>query len=267
VLIGQAAVAIQKYFDEARQKAPSIIYIDEIDASCPIRQSGTHSATDNEVSAQLLQELDGVKTSDSHPVCVLASTNRMDLVDPAILQRFTEHIEIALPCVDERFALLTLFAAEIPFDLLPPQDKDAMEVRLELLGFTLEEIYGPYDQSFRSDALLITWNIVMTADAILARIACATEGKSGRELRNMVDRATMRAARRSLKAGARSPVTLQESDFELFHPNQANSADTSPSHLCRSQHPLLPNPGCANRRKSFPVCWGYCSTKNGRSIR
>jgi transitional endoplasmic reticulum ATPase len=74
--IGQAAVAIQKAFDEARQKAPRIIYIDEIDASCPVRTGGPNSVIDNEVNAQMLQDLDGIKTTDQRPVFVFVSTDR-----------------------------------------------------------------------------------------------------------------------------------------------------------------------------------------------
>lgn len=74
-----------------------MVYIDEIDASCPTRQSGHTTCIDAEVLGQLLQELDGIKTSDERPVFVFAGTNRKDMIDPAILQRFTEHIEIALP--------------------------------------------------------------------------------------------------------------------------------------------------------------------------
>jgi len=133
--IGQAAVAIQKYFDEARQKSPCIIYIDEIDASCPTRTAGHNSVIDNEVNAQLLQELDGIKTSDDRPVFVFAGTNRKDLIDPAILQRFTEQIEIALPSADERIQLLDLFIGKIPFDVSPPED---IELELEAHGYVVQ---------------------------------------------------------------------------------------------------------------------------------
>jgi SpoVK/Ycf46/Vps4 family AAA+-type ATPase len=58
--IGQAAVAIQKAFSEARQRAPCIVYIDELDASCPVR-GGDSGVIDREVNAQLLQELDRIR--------------------------------------------------------------------------------------------------------------------------------------------------------------------------------------------------------------
>ena len=100
--IGQAAVAIQNAFNDARAKAPCIVYIDEIEASCPVREAGQNSVIDREVVAQLLQEMDGIKTTDAAPVFVFAGTNRKDLIDPAILERFTEEVEIALPDLDAR---------------------------------------------------------------------------------------------------------------------------------------------------------------------
>jgi SpoVK/Ycf46/Vps4 family AAA+-type ATPase len=142
--IGHAAVAIQKYFDEARQKAPCIIYIDEIDASCPTRTGGQNSVIDNEVNAQLLQELDGLKTTDDRPVFVFASTNRVDLIDPAILQRFTEHIEIPLPDYSQRVQLLRLFVGKIPFDTRPPENEQAIEAELEAHGYTVHEDENSY---------------------------------------------------------------------------------------------------------------------------
>ena len=131
--IGQAAVAIQRHFNEARQKAPCIVYIDEIDASCPTRTSGQNSVIDNEVNAQLLQEFDGFKTTSDQPVFVFASTNRVDLIDPAILERFTQHIEIALPTAIERFQLIDRFIGKVPFDFSPPDDIEEHS-KLGLLG-------------------------------------------------------------------------------------------------------------------------------------
>ena len=138
--IGHAAVAIQKAFDEARQKAPCIIYIDEIDASCPIR-GGASSVIDREVNAQLLQELDGIKTTDARPVFVLASTNRLELIDPAILERFTERIEIPLPGENERWLLLEIFIGKIPLEVpaLPDGDNE-IEAQLKALGYQIEMV-------------------------------------------------------------------------------------------------------------------------------
>lgn len=222
--IGQAAVAIQRHFNEARQKAPCIVYIDEIDASCPTRTSGQNSVIDNEVNAQLLQEFDGFKTTSDQPVFVFASTNRVDLIDPAILERFTQHIEIALPTAIERFQLIDRFIGKVPFDFSPPDD---IEAALETLGYSVDScaygfsLYGSgkpeaLDADSHDDAILEAWDIVMTPDMVITRLATATEGQSGRQLKNMVTKATMVAVKRSYQDGVRKPVRFRESDFAVL---------------------------------------------------
>lgn len=267
--IGQAAVAIQNAFKAAREKAPSVVYIDEIDASCPTRQSGHTTCIDAEVNGQLLQELDGMKTDDSRPVFVFASTNRRDMIDPAILQRFTEHIEITLPSLEERIQLLRLFI-KIPFDTpqgtvsspYPTGWENAMrEDRIgyrwniengwsgngmaecvigreitpesariqEFLrkegsdpGTAQKVLFGQYEHFtknaipyYMSEAKAKYWQALEGEGHILERLALATEGQSGRELKNMVTRATMSAVRRSCEGGIRRRVTLKESDFQV----------------------------------------------------
>jgi AAA+ superfamily predicted ATPase len=167
--IGQAAVAIQKHFGEARKKAPCIVYIDEIDASCPTRQSGHGSVIDNEVNAQLLQELDGMKTSNDRPIFVFASTNRKDLIDPAILQRFTEHIEIALPSVHERFHLLRLFIGTIPFEIQRWEKTCEMEAELEAQSYRLHE----HDNMYSDDP----WFILTYKGQPFVDLGCHSDGK------------------------------------------------------------------------------------------
>jgi len=180
--IGQAAVAIQNAFAAARAKAPCIVYIDEIDASCPTRASGANSVIDNEVNAQLLQELDGINTTDTQPVFVFASTNRMDLIDPAILQRFTEHIEIALPNNMERIELLKIFIGKIPIEVSVPEDGD-LETYMEALGYSIEEFtfqgegprfvltflrsYLKLDAECLDDAIIAAWEEFSCPDMIV----------------------------------------------------------------------------------------------------
>jgi SpoVK/Ycf46/Vps4 family AAA+-type ATPase len=230
--IGQAAVAIQKAFDEARQKAPCIMYIDEIDASCPVRTGGPNSVIDNKVNAQMLQELDGIKTTDQRPVFVFASTNRPELIDPAILERFTERIEIPLPGAVERHQLLKIFVGKIPLEIpAMPRDDDEIKRRLKDCGYYLSDMCGPDVDKFEligrtetgdfllhefynedeSEALIKSWEKVMTPKMMLARIADATHGYSGRQLKNLVSKATMKAVER---AGFRGIVSLRESDFK-----------------------------------------------------
>jgi SpoVK/Ycf46/Vps4 family AAA+-type ATPase len=229
--IGQAAVAIQNAFNEARSQAPCIVYIDEIEASCPIRAGGQNSVIDREVVAQLLQEMDGIKTNDAAPVFVFAGTNRKDLIDPAILERFTEEVEIPLPDLDCRIQLLRNFLGKLTFEqeAQPEDDEKAIE-RLKASGFSVEYCPDPNEDwyaLFRNgnqiwirdghfDLLYAVlsrgWDLLVNPEEIIFRIAQATDGMSGRSLKNLVTRAVKEAMKRVLHDPERK-VQLHEKDF------------------------------------------------------
>jgi len=234
--IGQAAVAIQKAFDEARSKAPCIVYIDEIEASCPVRDGGQNSVIDREVVAQLLQEMDGIKSNDAAQVFVFAGTNRKDLIDPAVLERFTEEVEIPLPDLDCRRQLLQNFLGKLTFEReVQPGDKDTVVQRLGASGFRVNYSYDdPYEDLWEiyregrgrvrtrenpdgywrdfDQALCDAWEILMDRTEIVFRIAQATDGMSGRWLKNLVTRAVKEATKRALHDPERK-VQLHEKDF------------------------------------------------------
>src|ERR1700736_2455913 len=192
---------------------------------------------DREVNAQLLQELDGIKTTDARPVFVLASTNRLELIDPAILERFTERIEIPLPGENERWLLLEIFIGKIPLEVPAVPDGDnEIEAQLKALGYEIEmvgidlatiRLGSSGKRTFlnaynRSSTLLEAWDLAMTPEMVLARIPSATEGYSGRQLKNMVSKATMKAVKR---AGPQGIATLRESDFDVPKPKGIDADD------------------------------------------
>jgi transitional endoplasmic reticulum ATPase len=110
--VGESERGVRELFSRARAAAPSIIFFDEIDAIAPVRGRSTTSVTDSVVAA-LLTEMDGV--AERGDVVVIGATNRIDLVDPALLRggRLETHIELGLP---DREARLALFAvADVPF--------------------------------------------------------------------------------------------------------------------------------------------------------
>ncbi|HEX2152775.1 MAG TPA: ATP-binding protein [Acidimicrobiia bacterium] len=111
--VGESERGVRDVFSRARTAAPSIIFFDELDALAPVRGRSTTSVTDSVVAA-LLTELDGV--SERGEVAVIGATNRPDLIDPALLRsgRFETHIELGLPDVSARRALLDI--TDIPFD-------------------------------------------------------------------------------------------------------------------------------------------------------
>ncbi|MEM4311839.1 MAG: CDC48 family AAA ATPase [Nitrososphaerales archaeon] len=95
--VGESERGVREVFRRARQASPCIIFFDEIDALAPIRGLGGDSMVSERVVSQLLTELDGIQSLKG--VVVLAATNRIDMVDPALLRagRFDKLIYVPLP--------------------------------------------------------------------------------------------------------------------------------------------------------------------------
>ncbi|HLZ80428.1 MAG TPA: ATP-dependent zinc metalloprotease FtsH, partial [Ktedonobacteraceae bacterium] len=115
MFVGVGASRVRELFSQARQVAPSVIFIDEIDA---VGRKRSIKATGNEerdqTLNQLLVEMDGFHAG--HAVVVLAATNRIDILDKALLRpgRFDRHITVSLPDRAGRQAILTLHSARTP---------------------------------------------------------------------------------------------------------------------------------------------------------
>ena len=129
--VGESEKAVREVFERARQAAPSIVFFDEIDAVASRRGEG-HEVTERVVS-QLLSELDGVV--DNPSVMVLAATNRMEVLDPALLRpgRLETHIEVPIPDREARVAILDVHTRGKPL---------ADDVDIEALGAELEGATG-----------------------------------------------------------------------------------------------------------------------------
>ncbi len=97
--VGESERAIREVFRTARQAAPSILYFDEIESLVPVRgrESGSGSSFTERVIGQFLSEMSGIE--ELQGVTVLATTNRLDLVDPALLApgRFDLVLELPMP--------------------------------------------------------------------------------------------------------------------------------------------------------------------------
>ncbi len=124
--IGEGAQLVRDIFQMAREKAPSIIFIDEIDAVGSIRthDGTTGSAEVNRTMMQLLAEMDGFRTRGD--IKIIAATNRIDILDPALLRpgRFDRIIEIPMPSAEGRLKILQIHAGKMRKD----PDVDLMEI-------------------------------------------------------------------------------------------------------------------------------------------
>jgi transitional endoplasmic reticulum ATPase len=102
--VGESERAIREIFKKAKQAAPCLIFLDELDAMAP-RRGLDPSGVAERVLSQLLTELDGIE--ELRGVMVLAATNRLDMVDPALLRpgRFDALIEVTVPDEGERLEI------------------------------------------------------------------------------------------------------------------------------------------------------------------
>ena len=112
MFVGLGAKRVRDMFEEARNNAPAIIFIDELDAVGRSRGAGIGGGNDEREQTlnQLLVEMDGVKENSG--ILIMAATNRADVLDPALLRpgRFDRVINVSLPDIKEREAILKLHA-------------------------------------------------------------------------------------------------------------------------------------------------------------
>lgn len=99
--IGESEKGVRELFKKAKQAAPTILFLDEIDSICPRRNSDSSgSNVTDRVISQFLTEMDGIE--DLKGVVVLAATNRIDLIDPALLRSGRFDLLFELPTPDEK---------------------------------------------------------------------------------------------------------------------------------------------------------------------
>ena len=118
MFVGVGAARVRDLFEQAKKNAPCIVFIDEIDAVGRQRGAGLGGGHDEREQTlnQLLVEMDGFSTGEA--IIVMASTNRPDILDPALLRpgRFDRHILIDKPDVKGREAILGVHVQNKPLD-------------------------------------------------------------------------------------------------------------------------------------------------------
>jgi transitional endoplasmic reticulum ATPase len=112
---GESEERLRNVFEQAEKNAPSIIFIDEIDSIAPKREEVT-GEVERRIVAQLLSLMDGMKSRGK--VVVIAATNRVDAIDPALRRpgRFDREIEIGVPNRDGRLEVLQIHTRGMPLD-------------------------------------------------------------------------------------------------------------------------------------------------------
>jgi transitional endoplasmic reticulum ATPase len=114
--IGESEQGVRELFARARHAAPCIVFLDEVDALAPKRGLDGRSPVTDRVVSQLLTELDGVEAL--RDVWVIAATNRLDIIDDALLRpgRLDFHLEVGKPDYDARAAILKVHLNKKPID-------------------------------------------------------------------------------------------------------------------------------------------------------
>ena len=133
--VGDTEKAIREIFRKARLSAPSIIFFDEIDAMATQRGGDDTSVSDRAL-CQLLNEMDGVESRAK--VIVIAATNRLDIIDSALLRpgRFDRLIKVPLPNLEARKHILTIGFKKMPL----AEDVDLTEIATASEGLSGAEM-------------------------------------------------------------------------------------------------------------------------------
>ena len=144
--VGESEKAVRETFRKARQAAPCVIFMDEVDSITSERGTGSDSNVTERVISQLLTVMDGL--SALHDVVVIAATNRPDIIDPALLRpgRFDKSIYIGTPDRDSRRKIFEIHTKSKPL---------AEDVDLEELAKETEDYTGADISAVCNEAVMI----------------------------------------------------------------------------------------------------------------
>ncbi len=137
--VGESEKAVREIFRKAKQVAPCIVFLDEIDSIAPRRGAGNDSGVTERIVNQLLTSLDGMETLQG--VVVIAATNRPDMMDPALLRagRFDKLLYVPAPDLKSRKKILEVHTRNMP--LASDVDLNVIAERTEgYVGADLENI-------------------------------------------------------------------------------------------------------------------------------
>jgi len=112
--VGESEKAVRELFKKARQVAPTIVFLDELDSIAPMRGTDTGSHVTDSVVNQLLTSIDGLESMEG--VVVIGATNRPDIIDPSLLRpgRFDRLVLIETPDKDARLEIIKIHTKDMP---------------------------------------------------------------------------------------------------------------------------------------------------------
>jgi transitional endoplasmic reticulum ATPase len=165
--VGSSEKAVRELFRRARDSAPSLIFLDEIDALAPRRGQSFDSGVTDRVVAALLTELDGIEPL--RDVVVLGATNRPELIDPALLRpgRLERLVFVEAPDADARHEILKTAAKSVPLST----DVDLKAVAADLDGYSAADCVA----LLRESALTAMRRSIDAADVTAEDVAIARQ--------------------------------------------------------------------------------------------
>jgi len=215
---GESEERLREVFKEAEENAPSIIFIDEIDAIAPKREEVT-GEVEKRVVSQLLTLMDGLKSRGK--VIVIAATNRPDAIDPALRRpgRFDREIEVGVPDKQGRKEILQIHTRGMPLE--PDYDKKSVlkvlnelkrkssfeEAKLEEI---IKKVESAKDENEIKEILKDDGEIYKEVrhrliDILLEELAEKTHGFVGADLAALAREAAMVVLRRLIAEGKINP--------------------------------------------------------------
>ncbi len=212
---GESEQRLREIFEEAKENAPSIIFIDEIDSIAPKREEVT-GEVERRVVAQLLTLMDGLE--ERGQVIVIGATNRIDAVDPALRRpgRFDREIEIGVPDREGRYEIFQIHTRNMPLE--PKYSRDIVLDAIERLKRNIDDFELLKTLDFFQDEVknseseeeirLAAKNLlppetlndleVEITKAMLRTLADQTHGFVGADIEALCKEAAMKALRRYL---------------------------------------------------------------------
>ncbi|MFX0033026.1 MAG: AAA family ATPase [Promethearchaeota archaeon] len=135
--LGESEKLISSLFKLARVRAPSLIFMDEIDSITTTRGSGHEGGGERRVKTQLLQEIQGVKSTHDKPMLVLGATNRPWDIDIAMLSRFEKKVYVPLPDQPARAGIFKIHTSGVNSALT---EEDYIELAVRTEGYSGRDI-------------------------------------------------------------------------------------------------------------------------------
>ena len=135
--LGESEKLISSLFKVARLKAPSLIFMDEIDSIATKRGEGSESGGERRVKTQLLSEIQGLKSTHDKPLLVLGATNRPWDIDNAMLSGFEKRVHVPLPDMKARAAIFKIHTEGVNTALT---DEDYIELAVRTEGYSGRDI-------------------------------------------------------------------------------------------------------------------------------